>query len=125
MEEIFYSAWIWYSTSDHPETTIDITEWKIYKETLKWYWVTPHIEYTNDMNYKKYCKWIPNTEREFWSSKKIKATKQQAVVSLHNRLIKRISWYKYWMKQCENWIEIIKENKWKIPENKPYTMTLE
>ena len=126
MEKIFYSADVWYSTSDSPETTVEITEWRIFKETLKWYWVTAH-SYTghiNSDNIRKYCKWIPNKDKTFWNSKRIKVTKEQAVFSLHNRLIKRISWYKYWMKQCENWIEIIKENKWKIPENKPYSMTL-
>ncbi len=111
MEKIFYSAWIGYSTSDNPETTVEITEWKIYRQTEKWYWVSPRSEYANENNYKKYCKWIPNREKTLYWSKKIKTTKELAISSLKNRLKKRISWYKYWMKQCENWLEIIESDR--------------
>jgi len=99
----FYRYILQYTTEDLP-TKIRLEKFYMVKETEKWYFISYNKFFVPQTKHKRIPKKEYNLKQYAWS------TKGKAIEHLKRRLAKRIKRYKFWARECNNWLEIIKEN---------------
>jgi hypothetical protein len=97
MSKVLYRYEIEYSNPDDPETSIRLREIPVIRETEKCYFV----------------------KRFYWGSERRVSkdahdtyaydSKESAKRHFVRRTCKRISWYEYWIKECEKGLELIEK----------------
>lgn len=99
--KVLYRYEIEYSNADDPDTRVELRKYNVVKETDHSYFIRYPYPYSQVFK-GKLRRVSKNAYNTFAYDSKEKA--EQHFV---RRTTKRISWYKYWIEQCENGLEII------------------
>lgn len=102
-EKRFYRYNLQYTTEDW-QTDIRLETFYMVKETEKWYFISHNKFFIPWARHKR----IP--KKEFQIKQYAWSTKKKAIEHLERRLKKRIKRYKFFINECNNWLDIIKED---------------
>ena len=91
--------------SQDNETGVDLREHPVIRETEHTYFIKQSAHSTKLKQIRK----LRLNESEEYFNRFAYTTKKGARIHFQRRTMKRISWYKYWIKECEKALEIIKE----------------
>lgn len=96
-----YRYEIEYTNEYNSQTNVYLKEYQVVRETESYYFIVDDSKYVfGDKKYNRKIK--KNAYNTFAYDDKSKAMQH-----FKRRTAKRISWYKYWIEQCENALEIV------------------
>lgn len=103
-----YRYEIQYSNADGDETSVNLIEHPIIKETKHTYFIKP-TQYPVLSNKLKQVRKLGLNGNAEYSKRFAYETKNDALLNFKTRTKKRISWYKYWTDECKKALELIKD----------------
>lgn len=99
--KILYRYEIEYSNADDPDTKVDLIELPVIRETEHTYFVG-HQYQTLEMFGRKLRRVSKDAYNTFAYD-----SKEKAMDHFKRRTFRRIQWFEYWKKECENALEIV------------------
>lgn len=109
--KVLYRYEIEYSNAENGDTNVVLREYQVVKETEYTYFIKPSSypvfskKLKRVLKLRKFNNGYQQTGE--FTKRFAYARKEDAMFNFKARTAKRISWYKYWIEQCENGLEII------------------
>lgn len=99
--KVLYRYEIEYSNADDPDTRVDLKKYDVVKETDYSYFISYPYPYSQVFKGK-----LRRVSKNAYSTFAYD-TKEKAMEHFKRRTFRRIQWFEYWKKECENALEIV------------------